>query len=83
MVNETGINTLAEGGKNVGIYAGKTGTVIGKFFSTLSIYISNMNIIEWIFLFIIIGGGITVWYLKQRFNLEFSWKPKRPKFTFN
>ena len=78
----------AEGIVNIGGGAGdvigKGGGVLGNFVSNFSTYISNMSIVEWILLFIVVFGGFIVYHLKKKYNLKFTWGGKRPtKNSFN
>ncbi len=80
IMNASGV---ADGGSTVGVIVGKGGEVFGTFFSNVGLYISNMGFVEWILLFIVGVGGFVVWHLKKKFNLKFTWSPKKPKQTFN
>lgn len=69
---------IADMGGEAGAVIGKGGAVVGNFMSDFSLYISNMGIVAWVLLFIIVFGSFIVLYLKRKYNLKFTWGPKRP-----
>lgn len=77
------INKDVAGGVIAGNIAGDIGIRVGNFFNDFGMFISNMGVINWILLLVIVGGGFLVLYLKNKYGLKFGWSPKGPKKTLN
>lgn len=77
------INKDDAGGVIAGNIAGDIGIRVGNFFNDFGMFISNMGVVNWVLLLVIVGGGSIVLYLKNKYKLEFGWSPKRPKKTLN
>jgi hypothetical protein len=86
MVGEEAVDKvggLGNAGSVVGDVAGATGTVVGDFFTSFSLFITRITLVEWVIIMFIVVGGFIVWYLKRRFNLKFRLSPSKPKKHFN